>query len=298
MRAMAEWSGAKEEQENRRRQAEHHHQQSTKPCTTFFFSNFPENHGEFEMFRLFQKWARVKEVFISKRLNKWGRRFGFIRFFEVGNVPSLERELDNCFIGNMKLHVNVPRYRRERFVNTGNAPCLEEKSRSGGFPSRNYQRKNKEVWMVKRGKEVIRSGVGKDANGYVLCKQTYADIVRSPLRAHWKGPSFTTKANILPWMKNNMVGRMKAEWEHETLQEECIKGGMSMIIIRFLGDNLVLLTSKSIEKIEDIVKSSKEWFDFFFEDIKPWSESLVVSYKRVWVKCYGFPIHLWNKECF
>ena len=71
-----------------------------------------------------------------------------------------------------------------------------------------------------------------------------------------------------------------------------------MLITRFLGDNLVLLTSKSGEKIKDIVKSNTEWFDCFFEELKPWSESLAVSYKRVWVRCYGLPIHLWSKECF
>jgi len=54
----------------------------------------------------------VKEVFISRRLNRWGRRFGFVRFFEVSNAGRLEKELDNIYIGHRKLHVNVPRYRR------------------------------------------------------------------------------------------------------------------------------------------------------------------------------------------
>ena len=62
------------------------------------------------MVKVFQRRARVKEVFISRRLNKCGRRFGFVRFFEVRNVERLERELDSLFVGNMKLHVNVPRY--------------------------------------------------------------------------------------------------------------------------------------------------------------------------------------------
>jgi len=43
-----------------------------------------------------------------------GERFGFVRFFEVRNVERLERELDSLLIGNMKLHVNIPRYRRHQ----------------------------------------------------------------------------------------------------------------------------------------------------------------------------------------
>ena len=82
--------------------------------TTFFFSNFPNEYGEVEMFKVFQSWARVKEVFVSRRLNKWGRRFGFVRFFDVRNVKWLESELDQLYVGNRKLYVNVLKYRRKQ----------------------------------------------------------------------------------------------------------------------------------------------------------------------------------------
>jgi len=77
---------------------------------TFFFSNFPHGYGESDMVKIFQKWTRVKEIFISRRLNKWGRRFCFVRFLDVKNVRRLEGELDHIFIGNRKLHVNIPKY--------------------------------------------------------------------------------------------------------------------------------------------------------------------------------------------
>ena len=57
-------------------------QRSSNNHTTFFFSNFPNKFGEHNMIKIFQRWARVKEVFISRRLNGWERRFGFMRLFE------------------------------------------------------------------------------------------------------------------------------------------------------------------------------------------------------------------------
>jgi len=66
------------------------------------------------MLKIFHRWARVKEVFISRRLNKWGKRFGFVRIFDVRNVGKLERELDQLYIGNTKLFVNIPKYRRHQ----------------------------------------------------------------------------------------------------------------------------------------------------------------------------------------
>ena len=92
---------------------------SSNESSTFFFSNFPSTHGEYDMLKIFQRWARVKEVFISKHRNRWGRRFGFVRFFMVPNVFKLEKELDQIFIGDMKLYVNLPKYRRSEHFQQG-----------------------------------------------------------------------------------------------------------------------------------------------------------------------------------
>jgi len=36
-----------------------------------------------------------------------------------------------------------------------------------------------------------------------------------------------------------------------------------------MGDNLVLLTPKEGERMEDLIKLNKEWFDNVFEVIEP-----------------------------
>ena len=87
-------------------------QQPSLLYSTFFFSNFPGSRGEIDMFKMFQRWARVKEVCIVRKLNRWGRRFGFVSFLDVENVANLERELVWIYIGNMKIHVNIPRYKK------------------------------------------------------------------------------------------------------------------------------------------------------------------------------------------
>ena len=52
----------------------------------------------------------MEEVVISRKLNHWGNRFGFVRFCDVKNVSRLESELDSIHIGIMKLYVNILRY--------------------------------------------------------------------------------------------------------------------------------------------------------------------------------------------
>jgi len=75
-----------------------------------FFSHFAVNYGEKELWKIFQRWGRLNELFISRKLNKWGNKFGFVKFYDVKNMERLEKELDSIRIWDMKLHVNVPRY--------------------------------------------------------------------------------------------------------------------------------------------------------------------------------------------
>ena len=167
--------------------------------TTFFFSNFPNGFGEMDMHKVFQRWARVKEVFISRKLNKWGRRFGFVRFFEVRHVGKLEKESDQIYIGNMKLHVNIPRYRRlesepRREQRKGEkTPFLESQGGPGRWgqadgPVGKGRAIRKEIWVEKRG------------------KKSYAEIVKGDNQQKRKDPVIATHKQILPWMENSVIG--------------------------------------------------------------------------------------------
>jgi len=114
------------------------------------------------MFKVFQKWVRVKEVFISRRPNKWGRRFGFVRFLDVQNVGRLERELDQVYIGNRKLFVNTPKYRRQQFEplrgerRSSRDQVLENQKDTGKrYPKASEptgKQSSMEMWVEKKGK--------------------------------------------------------------------------------------------------------------------------------------------------
>ena len=260
---------------------------SSKSYFTFFFSNFPSTHGEYDILKIFQRWARVKEVFISGRRNRWERRSGFVIFFTVPNELRLEKELDQIYIGNMRLYVNLPKYRRNGNARDGVAPCADGK----GTIHHNYaqrQPKSKEVW---------RKVKGKGARRNLNLKESYADSVRKFSPDQWKGPIIETTSKVLPWMSNSVVGWMIPDMNFEVLREEFIKGGMPMIKVRYMGDNLVLLTLKEGEWVEDIIKLNNNWFVSVFKDIEPRSESFVAGHKLAWVRCYSLPITMWNKDC-
>jgi hypothetical protein len=62
------------------------------------------------LWKVFARYGRVGEVFIPKKLDKWGGRFGFVKFMEVKNVEELSRRLGDVWLGTFKLRVNLSRF--------------------------------------------------------------------------------------------------------------------------------------------------------------------------------------------
>ena len=69
----------------------------------------------------------VRKVFIAKRCNKEGRSYGFVWFKGVSDARELEVKLDNIFINDYKLFVNLP-----RFARTTRTQQLKQKGSLGG----------------------------------------------------------------------------------------------------------------------------------------------------------------------
>ncbi|KAL5137934.1 UDP-N-acetylglucosamine--dolichyl-phosphate N-acetylglucosaminephosphotransferase [Glycine soja] len=67
--------------------------------TSYYFTHFPDEANEELLWRHFKKWGDVREVYIAKRLNKEGRRYGFVRFKDVRDAKGLELRLDNIVWG-------------------------------------------------------------------------------------------------------------------------------------------------------------------------------------------------------
>lgn len=84
-----------------------------KVTTSFLVTNFPDDVSNTDLWKLFINFEIVGEVFIPKKLDKWGRRFAFVKFWEVHQVVELEENLKDVWCGDWKLKVNRARFERE-----------------------------------------------------------------------------------------------------------------------------------------------------------------------------------------
>uniref|UniRef100_K7KKX5 RRM domain-containing protein n=1 Tax=Glycine max TaxID=3847 RepID=K7KKX5_SOYBN len=95
-----------------------------KDVTSFYFTRFPEDATAKELWIHFKQQGDVREVFIPRKRNKQGRRYGFVRYKGVRNVQQLQQHLDNMVFRGLKMNVNVPRYGRGTRKEDGNSAMV------------------------------------------------------------------------------------------------------------------------------------------------------------------------------
>ncbi|GJS87066.1 putative reverse transcriptase domain-containing protein [Tanacetum coccineum] len=99
---------------NRSTTKENHSQPhaNTHNTVTYYFTDFPSNWGHVVMKDVLSKYGRVEDVFIARKRNKQGKRFGFYRFTGVSNLADFERLLNSICIGNHKISCNIAHFQR------------------------------------------------------------------------------------------------------------------------------------------------------------------------------------------
>lgn len=252
--------------------------------TTFFFSHFPRNYSEYDMWKVFRHWGEVAQVYIAKRLDKWGHRFGFVRFLEVRNVIRLQRQLDSIMIGHTKLYVNLPRY--------GN----EYKKRNQVKEVKNYNYGSSQTRLNKQPVKVTEWRKKTDQRTYVQVARDMAN--GSHQVQNEKGINVNVEEAEVKWLLGSYIGRVKNYEKIDIVKEEIIRGGMGRMNAKYMGDNLLLIQGNEEKEVGKFIEENKEWWDANFDQIKPWSPTEIAQYKITWVRCRGMPFSLWSKSCF
>ena len=103
-----------------------------------------------------------------------------MRFIEVKNEVCLERELDQIYIGNRKLHVNISKYRRHQFgTKRGEwrAPWEQHKESQKEVRKRHPKvaeprgkQRSKEIWVEKKGNRSFAGSkrVSREVEGTIV----------------------------------------------------------------------------------------------------------------------------------
>ncbi|GKC33644.1 putative RNA-directed DNA polymerase, eukaryota, reverse transcriptase zinc-binding domain protein [Tanacetum coccineum] len=79
-------------------------------AASFFFTNFPETWDVIALWKMFDRYDKVVDIYIAFKRTIKATRFGFVRFINIGDIESFERRLKGIIIGNSKLVINRAKY--------------------------------------------------------------------------------------------------------------------------------------------------------------------------------------------
>ncbi|WJX32140.1 hypothetical protein P8452_20505 [Trifolium repens] len=240
--------------------------------TSFYFTNFPEDLNSSDLKEIFSKYGHVGDVYIPLKVDKWGKRFGFVKFKEVEDVEEMSRCLSDVWCGSFKLRINHSRFGRN---DGGKRKMKVEPKRAGDGE---YRPVHHDLSF----REVVSQGAGSSGGD-----KEGGHIVKVPV-----------DSSQLQSLKRSFVGFLLPEVEVRVIRTTLLMEGLQNISVTPMGGNMVLLFSTKVGELERMIKTKEEWLGYYFFKVRPWSPNMVNVKRELWVKVFGIPLHAWGDNLF
>ncbi|XP_057415098.1 uncharacterized protein LOC130709976 [Lotus japonicus] len=166
----------------------------------------------------------------------------------------------------------------------------EPRVHHAGRTMENRRKRDEEVNGGKRSYAQVVSGVG----GSEQSDSSLGDALKETPVEVWYGPPVPQAE---AWLERSMVGIIRNLDLIPSLQDAFILEGFKTIHVRYMGDDLALITGPRDMNLEETLDVSKEWLNDIFEVVYTWSPSVAHDHRVTWLRCSGLPLHMWTKEC-
>ncbi|GKV05161.1 hypothetical protein SLEP1_g17203 [Rubroshorea leprosula] len=265
----------------------------------FFFTNFPEDWEMGEMWRVFIKIRRVIQVFIAKKRDQKGKRFGFVRFLEVKDIRSVEYQLNQIKIGHQTLQANLARFsmhETQKKREENKAIKAKDQPYAGALGATGPQIEGHRSYV-----DVVRSNLGRIDNKtkpHWAWKMKKRAGAAKEEKEDWNGMEVQADEKNIRRLENCYVGRAKCPEIISTLQDKFAMEGYFSAKVTPMGGNLVLLSSGNKEELKHLVDEGREWLAQWFTDVRPWTPEEVATERFTWLRCQGVPLHIWKSNFF
>ncbi|KAJ9535893.1 hypothetical protein OSB04_un000949 [Centaurea solstitialis] len=238
---------------------------------TFYLTNLSEGSTEADLWRIFKRIGKVVDIYLAKKKNKLGERFGFARFLGITDPDGFERKLRNTWVGERKLHANLARFERKK-QGTKTAQGITE------------------TLEANRGTHQQFAAAGR----------SFADVVAN-------NPNTSSLQNKIrlssigdnrEFLKKVLVGRVACFMLLQNLENSLFSEGCSGIKIKFLGGLHVALEFEEERLASSFLQDAREVWSNWFVNLAKWDSGFRAEGRLASVLFYGVPPHAWTPETF
>ncbi|KAJ0565796.1 putative RNA recognition motif domain, nucleotide-binding alpha-beta plait domain superfamily [Helianthus annuus] len=254
--------------------------------TKFFVSRLPEKCSSKDVEEALGTFGSIQGVYIAKKRDKNGYRFGFASFLGVKDATELEKQMRNVWIGSYRLFINVARFARDNDAGRVNKD-LEGKSK---------EQKGKEQ---KERPFLFNNLEGCWGSSASNMGSSYADMVsgKSIGAGGTKEVTVSEYAKAYAELYNKaIIGKMKDLWYLRKLDILLKEANFGNAVIKYIGGLNVMVVFQSPFEA-DSFRASSAGFGWFVS-VELWMGQTIAFERLAWLNIYGVPLHLSGNETF
>ncbi|KAK8628431.1 hypothetical protein V6N13_064138 [Hibiscus sabdariffa] len=228
----------------------------------------------------------VVDAYIANKLNRGGRRFGFVRFEREVDADRAKERLNGLLVYGCKIFVGLARHNKSSLAWRGMKSVKKCAEMQENTSDSDFSVQKKQDIPIYKGKESVKEG---ELGGHEKANQKV--YVPKKIQGHvideqlWELKRCLVGVMATVCKTSNIISRLQS-WGLGEIQVKSM--GRKRFLISFTDDELFTM-------LEDL-----EWsyLKEIFAEVFPWTENLIQMERATWLELSGMPLHCWNQCTF
>lgn len=250
------------------------------PVTKFFVANIPEGCRPWDLADVMRGFGDLFRVFIAKKRNKEGERFGFVSYKGVKNVNEMEKSMQNVKMGKWTLKINVAWFAKE------NKSFSFRKKDQDGLRSENPKPRN--IFSTFSGSNVQKGVSFKD----ILKGQSAQSTDRHQVEEIALDDSYLGISRVF---KRALVARCSNLNILNSIYSILGESDRHVSFLQYLGGLNMLLVFNDEHEAGFFLRNKSIW-EGWFSSLEMWIGQSIPFERVAWVGLFGIPLHLASAE--
>ncbi|PWA89211.1 RNA-directed DNA polymerase, eukaryota, Nucleotide-binding alpha-beta plait domain protein [Artemisia annua] len=290
--ATEEWQQVPERRRERRERNEE--RPYTPEVTKFYVANLPDKCSSEDIKKVFGDYGVIAEVYVARKLNKYGQRFAFVNFSGVKNKQELEVRLRDLRMSEVRLFSTLAKFVDGKIMgretNYGGGKETVKKDTGSEKSERNRARDNEEI-------PTKENNGGK---GYSRTEgRSFRDmLINKNLNIQEVDLTIDPNTSAFPqWHNKAVVGRVHDFQRLIALRQWLLQKVDMEATIKYVGGLLVLVL---FHKEEDAFAFSADemcWKECFSK-LSIWKGQILANERIAWLKIFGVPVCIVDNRVF
>ena len=259
-----------------------------------FVDNLPESMTKSWLWQLFDYNGKVIDVFIPQKKRRTNRSMlAFVRYSQIQEAKAVIKNMDGMEIRGNTIWIKMAEYKRsddggrwmpkiqQNIQMRGNDQHGSSRIRSG-MPYKDAVLQKENIGAQEINKGVKQKGINdEDGKGkYEATRVVYGEVNR----------------NIIKELERSVIGEAMCPLNSEEVKKLIHSKIHSVEKVREIGLFKSLITFHNKQGMLQALEGEDNILGGIFDEVRPWTSEEVCQTRRVWIECFGIPLHAWSLE--